>query len=251
MFYVLFSFITGAVFGSFFYVVGTRLPNHKSLIKPPSHCNYCNHLLKWYEMIPIFSYLVLSGKCHKCKHSLSKEYLIYEAFTGILFMVSYLKFGFSYEFFVSIILSSLVVLIFITDFKYMIILDSPLILAIICLFGLRLYYFGIQNAFLNVVYGFLVFLLMLFVGYFGKILFKREALGGGDIKFAFVLGMVLGFKYALMALIFSTFLALPYAIGSMLLKKDNEVPFGPFLVSSAFIIFFFIEKFKYVLYLFY
>ena len=243
-------FVLGTVFGSFYYVVGTRLPNHESLIKPGSHCTYCNHVLKWYELIPIFSFLFLRGRCHHCKQKLSKEYLLYELLTGILFLISYLKFHFSYAFFVSLILASLLVLIFITDFKYMIILDSPLVISAILLFGLRFYYFGLANAFLNVLYGFLSFLVLLFIGYLGSFLFKRDALGGGDVKFSFILGMALGFKYAIMALIFSTFLALPYAVGTLLLKKDNEVPFGPFLVSSAFIIYFFIEKFSLIFYLF-
>lgn len=250
MFYIVFMFVVGSVFGSFFYCIGTRLPKNESLIKPASHCNYCNHKLKWYELIPILSYLILRGKCNKCHQKLSKEYILYEILTGVLFMISYLKFGFSYEFFVSLLLSSLLVLIFITDFKYMIILDSPLIVTIVCLFFLRLIYFGVINAFINFGYGILSFLIMLFIGYVGSLIFKREALGGGDIKFSFVLGMALGFQYALMALVFSTFLALPYAVGSMLLKKDNEVPFGPFLVSSAFIIYFFLDKFKYILYIF-
>lgn len=243
-------FITGCVFGSFFYVVGTRLPNHESLLKPSSHCNFCQERLKWYELIPILSFLVLRGKCHHCQHKLSKEYIVYEVFTGILFTACYCKFGFSYAFFVSLLLSSLVVLIFITDFKYMIILDSPLVVSSVILFILRVIYYGFSNAFLNLSYGILTFLVMLSIGFMGRILFKRDALGGGDIKFSFVLGMALGFKNALMALIFSTFLALPYAVGSLLLKKGNEVPFGPFLASSGFIVYFFLEKFKYILYIF-
>ncbi len=250
MFYIIFMFVLGCVLGSFYYCLGTRLANNQSLIKPKSHCTYCNHTLKWYELIPIFSYLFLKGKCHKCHHKLSKEYIIYEIFTGILFLLCYWKFGFSYELFVSLILVSLLVLIFITDFKYMIILDSPLIVSIICLFVLRVIYFGINNALTNLLHGLIAFTIMLGVGYLGKLIFKKEALGGGDIKFAFVLGMILGFRYSLMAMIFSTFLALPYAIGCMFLKKDNEVPFGPFLVSSAVIIYFFLEKFKYILYVF-
>lgn len=250
MYYIVLLFVIGTIMGSFYYVVGTRLPNNESLLKPRSHCTECNHELKWYELIPVVSFIGLRGKCLKCHTKLSIDYLFYEVLTGYLFAISYVKFGFSYEFFVSLILASLVILILITDFKYMIILDSPLIIAAIALFGLRWYYFGITNALINVGYGFAGFLFMLFVGYIGKMLFKREALGGGDIKFSFIIGMVLGYKYGLMALIFSTFLALPYAVGTMLLKKDNEVPFGPFLASSVFIIYFFLEKFEYILAIF-
>ena len=153
MFYIVFLFILGAVMGSFFYVVGTRLPNNESLIKPRSHCVHCNHELAWYELIPIFSFIGLRGKCRHCQQKLSIEYLIYELLTGYLFAISYVKFGISYEFFVSLILASLVILILITDFKFMIILDSPLVVSAICLFGLRCYYYGFMNALINVGYG--------------------------------------------------------------------------------------------------
>ncbi len=245
MLYALYVFVVGCIFGSFYYVVGTRLANGESLIKPGSHCTYCQHKLSGRDLVPIFSFLFLKGKCRYCKHPLSKEYLIYEIFTGVLFLISYLKFSISYEFFVMLIISSLLVLIFITDFKYMIILDSPLVVSIVLLFGLQWIYFDFYTALFHLFYGFLTFLMMLFVGKIGDTLFKKESLGGGDIKFSFVIGMIFGFKFAMLTLIFSTFLAFPYAVGSMLLKKDHEVPFGPFLVSSVFIVYFFFEKFQY------
>ena len=90
--------------GSFYYVVGTRLPNNESLLKPRSHCTACNHNLKWYELIPILSFIGLRGKCRECHQKISMEYLLYEILTGYLFAISYVKFGFSYEFFVSLVL---------------------------------------------------------------------------------------------------------------------------------------------------
>ena len=77
----------------------------------------------------------------------------------------------------------------------------------------------------------------------GDKLFKRESLGGGDIKLAFVIGYALGFRLSLIAIILSSFLALPYSVASLKLQKNNEVPFGPFLVSSLFIVFLFQDKF--------
>ncbi len=174
-------------------------------------------------------------------------YLFSEVFTGGLFLLSYLKFSISYEFFVMLIISSLLVLIFITDFKYMIILDSPLVVSILLLLILQLIYFDFRTIGFSLLSGFCSFLTLLFVGKVGDFLFKRESLGGGDIKFAFVMGMLLGYSYALVAFVFSNFLALPYAVGSLLLKKDNEVPFGPFLVGSVAIVYFFMEKFQYIL----
>ena len=84
---------------------------------------------------------------------------------------------------------------------------------------------------------------MYLVKIIGDVLFKRESLGGGDIKFKFLMGMILGFRLGLCALILSTFLALPYSCATLMLKKNNEVPYGPFLASSLFIVFFFSEKF--------
>lgn len=241
-------FIIGAIFGSFFYVVGTRLPNNESLLFPGSHCTYCNHKLKVFELIPIFSFIGLKGKCRYCHKKLSNNYIIYEILTGILFLISYIKFGVSYNFFIMLIISSLLVLIFITDFKYMIILDSPLIVALILVFILKIFYFDIYEALFSLLDGLLSFLTMLFIGQIGNILFKKESLGGGDIKFSFIIGTILGYKYTMVSLILATFIALPYAVATMILKKNNEVPFGPFLVSSLFIIYFFFEKFQYLSY---
>lgn len=241
-------FIIGAILGSFFYVVGTRLPNNESLILPGSHCTFCNHNLKAFELIPILSFIFLRGRCRYCKEKLSKNYLIYELLTGILFLISYIKYGISYEFFIMLIISSLVVLIFITDFKYMIILDSPLIVSAILIFSLKWIYFDIYEALFSLIDGLLAFLTMLFIRQIGNIIFKKESLGGGDIKFSFVTGMILGYKFTMISLVLSTFIALPYAVATMVMKKNNEVPFGPFLVSSLFLIFFFFEKFKYLSY---
>lgn len=241
-------FLIGAIFGSFFYVVGTRLPENKSLITPRSHCTHCNHSLNALDLIPVLSFIGLRGKCRYCHQKLSINYLVYEILTGVLFLISYLKFGISYEFFIMIVISSLLVLIFITDFKYMIILDSPLIISLILIFGLKWYYFGIYEALFALLNGLLAFLTMLFIRQIGNILFKKESLGGGDIKFSFITGMILSFKFTMISLVLATFIALPYAVATMILKKDNEVPFGPFLVSSLFLIYFFYEKFKYLLY---
>lgn len=241
-------FIIGTILGSFYYVVGTRIPNNKSLISPRSHCTHCNHTLKFYELIPILSFIFLRGKCHACHKKISLEYLTYELLTGILFLCSYIKYGFSYEFFILLIISSLVVLIFITDFNYMIILDSPLVISLILIFSLKWYYFNMQEALFCLVNGLFSFLTMLLIRAIGNKIFKKESLGGGDIKFMFITGMILGYKFTMISLVLATFIALPYAVAVMYLKKDNEVPFGPFLVSSLFLVFFFFEKFQYLTY---
>ncbi len=243
MWYILLFFVIGTIFGSFYYVVGTRLAEGKSILYPGSHCTFCHHKLHPLDLIPIFSYLFLGGKCRYCHHKISIEYLLYELLTGLLFAVSYAKFGFSYQLWIMLILSSLLVIIFITDFKYCIILDSPLIISLVAIFVLKGVYYGWHEALLSLGHGCISFVIILVIRYLGNLLFKRESLGGGDVKFSFIMGMVLNFKYAFLAFILSTFLALPYALATIALKKDTEVPFGPFLVSSLVLVFFFYEKF--------
>ena len=88
MYYVIF-FILGSVMGSFFHVVATRLSNDESIISPGSHCHVCDHKLKWYELIPIISYLIQRGKCRKCHEVLPLSYIIIELVTGMLYTVCY------------------------------------------------------------------------------------------------------------------------------------------------------------------
>lgn len=163
---------------------------------------------------------------------------------ALVFLVSYYTFGISYEFFASLIIAGLVLIIFISDFKYMIILDSPLIIGGILILILRAYFYGFKNMGLSLLSGVILFVIMFLIGLMGKKMFKKEALGGGDIKLAGIIGIVLGLKLGLVAIILSSLLALPYAVGAMLLNKDSEVPFGPFLIASMAIVFIFADKFS-------
>lgn len=248
--YAVFFFLLGSVLASFYGVLATRLPENKSIIAPRSHCDSCNHPLSWWELIPILSYILLRGKCHKCHKHIPITGFIVEIFMAIAFMFSYLYFGISYNFFVSLFLISLFVLIFWTDITHMIILDSPLLITLIAVFFLKWYYFSLETAGLSLLNGLFLFLLMLAIGFLGKWMFKRDALGGGDIKLAFLFGQILGIPHALIALVLSTFLALPYATFSLFHSEQREVPYGPFLIGALCIVFFFYDKFTYIVQLF-
>ena len=237
--------------GSFYNVLATRLPIGKSIIKPGSHCESCNHKLKWYENIPLISYIIQKGKCKNCGTQISFDVFLSELATGVLFLFSYLYFGISYNFFIMLILASLCVIIFVSDFKYMIILDSPLIVSGVLVIILKTIYYGYKTIIPTLISGIITFFVMLLVGFIGKKMYKRDALGGGDIKLSFVIGMILGVQVAMVSLIFSTFLALPYALATIVLKKDSEVPFGPFIVASLFIVFLYYDKFYNIVKLFY
>ena len=95
--FLIFFFIIGAIFGSFYHVVATRLAKGESIIYPGSHCTKCNHKLKWYENIPLVSYLMLRGKCSNCKTSITPSYFIVELVTAMLFAVCYHCFGLSFK----------------------------------------------------------------------------------------------------------------------------------------------------------
>ena len=248
--YLALFFIFGSIMGSFYHVLATRLSKGLSIITPASHCEKCNHKLRWYELIPIISYIIQGGKCRHCKKLLPFDLFTSELFCGILFVFSYLIYGYSYEFFIFLILSSLAIIIFISDFKYMIILDSSLVVSGILIIILKYIYFGYKAVLFSLAAGFVCFLVMLLVAFIGKLMYKREALGGGDIKLSFVIGITLGIKLSMVALIFSTFLALPYALATIVLKKDNEVPFGPFIVASFLIVFLYMDKFENIVRLF-
>ena len=239
----LFIFVVGVVFGSFYNVVVIRLPNNESIIKPKSHCPNCNHILKWYENIPILSYIFLKGKCLNCDSKISVMYPLMEFLTGVLFLISYLLFGISETFFISIILSSLVVIIFVSDSKYMIILDSPLIISSLLILLVKFLYNGINPVWKSLLSGLLVFVVMYLVMLLGNYLFKKETLGGGDIKLSFVAGLALGPSLGLFYIALGAFLALPYAIYITLKKQENMLPFGPFLATSILLIFFNLDAF--------
>ena len=244
---IIFLFILGTILGSFYTVVGTRVPKNESIIKPGSHCEHCHHSLKWYELIPIFSFIIQKGKCRKCHHKLSLLYPLSELLTGILFAISYIMLGYSYSCLISLILSSLLVIIFVSDIKYMIILDSPLIISALLIFAIKCVELPLLTASQSLLSGLLSFLTMYAIGKFGDAIFKRESLGGGDIELSFIFGLTLGYKMAIVALVLSSFLALPYAIASMFLNKDHEVPFGPFLISALWLVFLYYDKFENIL----
>lgn len=241
---LIFLFIIGTVLGSFYLVIGKRLPLEKNVINSRSECDNCHHILSWWQLIPVVSYIILLGKCHYCKKRISILNPLIEITMGLLLVIGYIIFGLSYNFFGFAIVSSLMVIIFISDFSFYIINDSPLVVSAIIIAFLKVYYFGWKELGISVISGLILFATMYLIKLFGDFVFKRESLGGGDIKFAFIIGFILNFKYGLCALILSTFLALPYSFASILLKKNNEVPFGPFLSASLFITFLFLDKFQ-------
>lgn len=235
--YLIIFFIFGSIMGSFYHVIATRLSKGKSIITPASHCEKCNHQLKWYELIPIISYIIQGGKCRHCKEKLPLSYLLMEICTGILFAVCYHVFGFTLELILSIIFVSSLIIIIISDIEYMIILDEVLIFAIFGIIIIDIVDVGLYETSLRVLAGLGSFATMYLVKKVGDIMFKQESLGGGDIKLMFLIGLVIGYPMAICNIFFATFIAFPIALFLLIFKKDNIIPFGPFLSMSGIILY--------------
>lgn len=235
--FLIYLFVIGLVMGSFYTVVGLRIPLNESIIKPRSHCDNCHKELKWYELIPIISWVIEGGRCKKCHSKIPAFYPIIELLTGFLFALSYHLYGISYEFFSMLVISSLLIIILVSDFKYLVILDSPLVIGSILILGLKWYYFGFRTFIVSLISGFCLFLFMFTIKFIGDKIFKRESLGGGDIKLATFFGFTLGIRLSFMAIVLGSFLAFPYALYYVIKSKEKEIPFGPFLIIGMLIIF--------------
>jgi len=234
--YMLLFFMYGLVFGSFFNVVGLRVPKGESIVHPPSHCPTCNRRLTAIDLVPFFSYLLLKGKCRGCGTKISLMYPLMELVTGILFAFAYHQLGFSYELIVAILFISLLVIITVSDLAYMLIPNKILLLFAILLAAARFlspldpWWDSITGAVLS-------FLLLLAVA-----ILSKGGMGGGDIKLFFVIGIVLGFIHSLLTLFIAAVIGA--ITGTIVLKKTvkgkkTPVPFGPSIAAAAIIVYFY------------
>lgn len=236
--YLIMFFILGLVFGSFYNVVGFRLCNKESLVKPRSHCPKCNHVLKAGELIPVISYIIQGGRCKKCKTKISVFYPMIELFTGLLFSISYYSFGFSYDLLMALTLSSMFVIIVVTDLNYYIIPDEINIFFAILIFLINILRFGFHDACKYLIFGIIMFVFMYLLMNFGNILFKEESLGGGDVKLIFALGMIMTPSISFASIALSAFIALPASLIIYFINKERKLPYGPFLVLAFLLVYF-------------
>lgn len=244
IYYTVICFIFGLVLGSFYNVVGCRLPKKESIISPSSHCTKCNHKLTFFELIPFFSYLFLGGKCKSCKQKISLFYPIIELMTGLLFMIAYLKFGFSVNFWILITLTSILAVVVVSDYEYMIICDEVLIIGNVLLLIEIFIGNGTKAVLMSVINGVIAFVIMWLIKLLGDFLFKKESMGGGDIKLMFTFGMTLGLMNSVMTIFLASFIGLPVSLILLKTKKEHEIAFGPFLSIAALILF--ITQFNYI-----
>ncbi len=235
---VVFSFVFGAVIGSFLNVLILRLPMGKSIVMPRSFCFSCKTPISWYHNIPIFSYVFLRGKCATCKEKISFQYFLVEILSAFISLFLYLKLGLSYEFlYISLFFYLLISLSFI-DFKFKAVPDILLLLAFIFSFFASSFNMieSFKNAFLFAgAFVLLNFVLTFYVQNIKARILKdeslktQEALGEGDIPIIAAFGVILGVEGTLVAIFLAAVFAIIPSIYASFVKKDIQTPFIPYL----------------------
>ena len=237
MFYLFLSFfMLGAIFGSFFYVVAYRIPKGESIVYPPSHCPNCNHRLEPWELIPVVSFLLQKGRCTSCKQKISWYYPVFESFCGLLFLLSYLSFGLNLELIIVLTFVSMLIIIMVSDYHYMIIPDEVLIFFGLAILVEKAIIYGINALPMTLLDGAISFAAMFLLKIFGDIIFRQESMGGGDIKLLLIFGLMMGWQNALISIVVGSFIGLPISLIAVNLKKTHVVPFGPFLSLGAIVV---------------
>ncbi|PFH89124.1 A24 family peptidase [Bacillus sp. AFS088145] len=232
-------FLLGIVFGSFFNVVGLRVPIGKSIISPGSSCSNCGHKLSSIELIPVFSFLLQRGKCRSCGMLISKLYLLIEILTGMLFVLSIYETGFHKELMIALSIISLLIIIVVSDVNYMII-PNRILLIFLFIFSFERTLFPLDPWWSSIVGASGAFLVLLLIN-----LISKGGMGGGDIKLFSVLGIILGWKLTLIAFMLACFSGGIYGLVVILsgkLKQRNPIPFGPFISMGGLISYFYCEN---------
>jgi len=237
-----FIFLFGLAVGSFLNCLIYRLETGGSFLKGRSFCPHCKHVLNWQDLIPLLSFLILRGKCRYCQQKISWQYPLVELATGIIFLLVFLTYIHIniYTGVYLLIISCFLIVIFVYDLKHYIIPDKVIYPAIVLVFIYQL--FGnwkleignlqpLLNPFSSALLASVFFLAIVLVS-------QGRWMGIGDIKLAFLMGLLLGFPNILVALFSAFLIGAIIGIGLIISGKKtlkSEVPFGPFLVTGTFI----------------
>lgn len=232
IYYSIIAFIFGTIIGSFLNVCVYRIPIQESIVYPPSHCTSCGSKIKWYDLIPIVSYVILKGKCRYCGEKISKEYPIVEFITGLLYLMLYIKFGISiniikYNIFISILIVVGMIDLNTTD----VYIETTIAGIILSLIFLGIYYyngFPVKTYIYGGILGGGLLFLIIFI--------TKGGMGWGDMEICFVCGLFLGLELTFVMLFLSFIIG---AITAVILivsgkkSKKDYIPFVPFITAAA------------------
>ncbi|MEG0076406.1 prepilin peptidase [Anaerorhabdus sp.] len=223
----IYSIILGLVIGSFLNVCILRYQSHEPISKGRSHCPKCNHTLSWYELIPLFSWIGLKGKCKHCHQPISIQYPIVESLTAICFLILYLKFGITLDTLIYFIFASVLIYAAVIDLQTMIIPDRTHILCLLC--GVLLLILHPSQLADRLIGAVVVCIPLLIIAYLTK------GMGYGDVKLMGAAGFVLGWQNILLAMMIASITASIVGIISTRMKKTSlksEMPLGPHLIFA-------------------
>lgn len=229
VFYII-IFLYGIVIGSFLNVCIYRIPKKEDIVKVRSHCMNCGYKLEWYDLVPLFSYLFLKGRCRKCKTKLSVQYPLIEAANGILYVVIVIINGANVESLLYCLLSSALLTLSVIDFRtYEIPLGINIFILALGLIRVAVYY----SDWLNYLIGLLCVSTFLAVIYYAT---KGRGIGGGDVKLMAVCGLVLGWKLIILAFFIGCILGAVIHVARMKISGEGHVlAMGPYLSMGIFI----------------
>jgi len=236
--------VFGLIIGSFLNAVIHRLHTKESPAKGRSYCPHCKHELKWYDLIPVVSFLFLRGRCRYCSKHISWQYPLVEIATSVLFLLIFYyqlpvtNYQLLLHVFFLFIITAFLIILFVYDLKYLLIPEKIIYPAI----GVALLYVIYQALILNTLY----FIPYTFFSAFGAAAFffaiflvsKGKWMGFGDVPLAFLIGFVLGFPGIIVALFLAFFIGAIIGVSLLVAGKKglkSEVPFGPFLITGFFI----------------
>jgi leader peptidase (prepilin peptidase)/N-methyltransferase len=243
-----FLFFVGLCVGSFLNVCIWRIPRNESIIFPPSHCPNCNYEIAWYENIPVISWLLLKGRCRKCASPISPRYIIVEIITGVLFLGVWFKilsFNMPFKFFIPLLVSSLAVTVLalltaFIDYEHLIIpnkITYPVILGGIAAAPFFNYMWGCSTpwkALTAVCASVSICIVILFtLAFIGKLIFKKDAFGWGDIKYMAAVSAAFGPVAAFFILFAASLIGAFAGIVMIILKRKKFTGLLPFGVCLA------------------
>ncbi len=217
-------FLYGIVIGSFLNVLIYRLPKKENIVTTRSHCMNCGYQLKWYDLVPIFSYLALGGRCRKCKTRISVQYPIIEALNGILYLIIFIRLGMSVDSLLYCLLFSALLTLSVIDFRTY---EIPVgINVFILLLGLVRVVTDWSN-WSDYLIGFLAVSIFLYLIY---IVTHGRGIGGGDVKLMAVCGLVLGWKLVVLGFFLGCIIgSICHLIRMKVSDADHVLAMGPYL----------------------
>ena len=232
-------FLFGLIIGSFLNVVVYRLKHKKNFLKGRSFCTHCKKTLSAIDLVPVLSFIFLRGKCRHCQKRISKQYPMVELGTGIVFLILYIKFGLTLEFFIHALFSVFLIIIFVYDLLYYLVLDVVSVPAIIVGFaGSLLLGLSLTNLLIGGIIGLSFFLLQFVIS-------RGKWIGGGDLRLGLMCGFMVGWPKILVLLVvtyISGAIISVFLLASKKKKWKDSVPLGIFLTLATLVVILFGDK---------